>query len=322
MQRPIKSKIEPISFAAGVTKTRNIPLSVYRKISINMKLNCTFTGAALTIDQLVGILRNIDLTINGNNSIFKCPLSYWYMQNYIKNIGIVSYDITSTNGTRDIFLQFDIPFTVIDGFKAEDSLLDLRNATTAVLKVDFGSSMGTGVVINSGNLFINTYEYVFTGDSATQDVYRTSEVDYITVPLSKTGKTPIKLPTGFDLNYYRILMEVFNSAGARSNLELNEVALQSGNTVFMIKEAARLQQENIVDYCVPTANWIAGQYIMKLVNEGRLTQLLGTQDLPQLDLVLDVAVSGGSVNFYLERVARPMNDQLGIKPMIQAAPAK
>jgi len=319
-QRPIRGKIEPVAFAANVTKTREIPNGLYRGLSLNMVLNCTFdTCTLLTIDTMIAMIQNLDLTVNGNNSVFKTPLNYWYLMNYIRNQGVLSYDITKTDGTRDIYLQIDIPFTVPGAYKEEDTMLDIRNASTAVLKIDFGSPVA-GMTVNSGNVYINTDEYIIKDEVLTVG---TKEIDYLQQPIERTGKTRVKLPCGFDLNYYRIVLEVFDSAGARSNAELSEISLVSGSTVFQVMEASRLQQQNIVKNKIAAASWITGTYELDMTRGGRMKQILGTSDIRnQLDLILDAAVADGTANIYLERIGRDMDTQLGIIKTVQAAQVK
>lgn len=322
MQRPIKSIIEPIAFRAGVDATREIPLSVYRRLSCNLVLNATFLTATFGIEDLLKLITNIDISVNGSNSVIKTPLNYFYLANYLKNQGVLSYDLTSTDGTRNINFKFDIDFTVPFGFKPEDALLDIRNATTAILKVRFGNPPA-GVTINSGSLYLDTDEYIFQGVQAESiDTYRTFEQDHIQSAIDRIGKMKISIPRGFDMNYYRLIFEVFDENGARSNAELGEISLVSGSTTFAVQNADRLQQDNIVNYKIAKSNWITGQYILELTREGRLTQMLGTEYLAQLDLVLDCIATGGVANIYFERIGRDMDSQLGIKKQIQVAPVK
>lgn len=316
-QRPIRNKIEPISWASFVTKTRQIPKSVYRDLNCLLKLNMTFSSCTtFGIDDLIALIKNIDLTVNGSNTIFKNSLSYWYISNYLKNQGILAYSIDKTNGTRDVYFQFEIPFYLETGFKSEDTLLDIRDANTTVLKIDFGGNPPTGAIVNSGNVFINTDEYIFT-DAAALDEYSTKEVNTIMQPLLKTGKTRLDLPTGFDVNYFRIIIETFDSTGARSNNELNEIELSSGAMTYLQVEADRLRQDNLVKYAIAAIP--TGVHVIDLVREGRMMQSLGTQGLSELTLFLDVKTAGGQANIYLEKIGRSISQKLGIiKPTVEA----
>ena len=318
-KRPITSKIEPIGFAHGVTKTRNLPLNVYRELSCYLKLNCTFgAGSTFNIEEMIKLIPNIDLTINGQNTIFKNPLAYWYLTNYIKNQGVLAYSIDASAGTRDVWLQFEIPFTVLHGYAPEDCLLDLRNASTAVMKVDFASSTVANTTINSGNLFINSDEHLIND----ADVIKTSEVSFMQQSFTKSGKTRIELPVGFDCNYYRLILEVFNSSNIRSDAELSEVSLQSGNNVIFIKEAHRIKQDNCVKYKIPYANCITGLYIIDLTREGKLTQVVETGGLSEFVINADVANSGGFMRIYAEKITNTMPNKLGLASQEPALKAK
>ena len=291
-------QIEKVDYSANTLRTRDIFKSVYKYLQLILKVTHT-NGASpsITAESLCKLINKISLTINGQDTILSIPFYHLYYMNWYESQREPSkslYTTASSQGTSTISLI--LPFAMMRAVRPNDTLLDLRKVSTAVLGVDWGTSIGSGVSsIDSAELQIYTGEYSNVQEA---EPLARHEMSHITTTISATGAKQIDLEVGANNQYKALWLYVRDSGGSLSDSVIDKIELESRGFHFVDVSAEAVKWDNALAFGMSPQT---GVYVIEAITDGELSKRLDARALHELILKLNSKVSSGSVEVVKEK---------------------
>lgn len=297
---PRQSKVEGIERTASTLKTQKMPLSVISSVDLNLDLVHTnnTSGGQNTLLAVMKSITKFELVLDGQDNIISCPFYHLYYQNYYDDSKAPYSSIHTTNSTAGTStVHVTMPHIFPRGINPGDGLLDARGLSTNVAHVNWaGNTLAGANTIDSGSVLnIDTNEY--TGIDGPISTAR-HELAFESRNLDKTGEITINLPSRGTNQYYRIWLYTFASGGTLSDVQIDNIKLQTRSFVYIDKAASRIQRRNQQDYSITYAT---GVYILDATTMGLLTERIDARDLPELTLKVNSLVTDGEITIVYEK---------------------
>lgn len=298
-KQPRKLPVESIAYASGVLRSRELPKTVYRGISLKLTINHTNDASpSVTTDGLLGILNRINLVINGQDQLISCSARHlFYMNCYdfsrLANGNHVSIFGTAS-GTGNSFAWLYIPLGLTRALQPEDTVLDARNFQSLILEANWGSSIGDGTV-NSGTLEIFTDEYSNVDESFAGGRH---ELNSISRNLDGTGSRTIDLETGSNNQYRRLWIYTRDNTGALSNTQIDNIIVRSRSFNYIATKAEEVQVYNGWEFA---RDYQTGLYVIDFTRDGKMVQRVDARNLSELIVDVNSLVTNGSIEIVKEK---------------------
>jgi hypothetical protein len=268
-QYTIKRKIPQVAIVENGQPSFDIPRG-YDIASIGIRLNCnvqvTVTGAAVRAEAPAQLIRRVELTADGKNTICSFPLALLNRANPYRRggqlgslvppsgFGVATYTNVSASGFLDQQL--------VDGIRAKDSNLRTEGMSALSMRFSFGAAndLFTGTptaLIVAATGLVNTwlYEYIelaaADGSRATPlFLIKRSYQDYAFA--ASNANLDIALPVGNVMRGVILRAEGAVTAQEPSDAVINNVILRSNQDVRLNLPYLDLREANKMDYSPST----------------------------------------------------------------------
>jgi len=292
------ANVEEISFAASVLKTRELPLTVYR--GLQLRLTFTHTNAAspdLDVKNVCDMIKRLSIVINGQDTLISMAGYDLYALNFYDSgvSPMQSIDTTASTAGLTSYVDLYLPFALTRAVNPEDTLLDVRGASSVVLEIQWGSTMGTNVTITAGTLGITTLEYDNVDPAAK---FARHEFSKNIHTLTATGTRIEKAAVGSNNQYRRIMLLTKNSSGVAADTILSKIAVRSRTYYWQQVAASAIKARNQMSYAVTP---LTGVYVLDFTTDGKMVQRIDARPLPELIIEMESLVSSGEVEILFEK---------------------
>lgn len=293
----VETEIQRIPFTASTLKTQELPISVFRRLQLQLSITHTNgTSAGITAESLLKSISNMRLVRDGNDTQIQSPLwPFFFMNQYDYHIApqtsFFTTNTTQGNSTASVVLPFELTRSIAP----EDTLLDLRANRKAVLEVNWGSSIGTNVTsLDSG--FLKIYGDELVNSPAIPRARH--EYSFTSQSLTLTGDNDIQLPVKGLNQYRRFWIFMRNSSAALSDSQANTFSLKSRSFTWMKKDGTQIKESNNLEYGIAPAT---GVYVIDPTRFGKMSRRLDARDLPELTLTINTPNGTGTVDILFEK---------------------
>jgi len=286
------------------------------------------------------LVRSLELIANGQDTIKRMPYETLHRKNELQfgvRPRIYAEDWSGFADAADKVLKVAsrLSFAMPRSIRQSETLRDTAALSSLDLAVTWGAGIdtmndtwpGTGTVpvvtVNDAKLHITAIEYIGVVGwnlAMWKENWKRQEV------VGVDNAFQIKLPYGSNLAYRSILVKTHSDGDQVDTIMpynglaiLNKMTLQSGTEVYAFEIAQLLQVQNRLAYAmqVPERTGSAaalnhrlqelvleGYYYLDFCRDGRLTEMLDTTMLSDLELVLEVANPGDAdfVEIYFDHV--------------------
>ncbi len=343
----LEREIGSIEFAANQQRTLQLPRNyAYRSLQLMLKCNLTRTTTASTSSEEpcdsapAQLVPNIIIRANGRDVIKNYDMETLHRLDQIRHgvrpyISSPDWDGGDDAATKDLAIHAQIDFAMPRSIRPIDTLLDSAGLATLELIITWGSGMdtmseawqdetGAQVTVNSCTLYVASVEQV--GVAAGTNFLTMKEYMIRSELSAASGSHQIALPVS---NLFRQIVLKTTSGFMPVHTIIphpNTIQIKSGTEVFKHRIGHFLQHDNrlqcmmenpeeVTDAAAVNHNLreysLKGYYLLEFVYDGRLTECLDTSKLSSLELILAVAVPGGST----------LVDRVDIYPMELILPA-
>lgn len=289
------SKIQQLTFAASARITRDIPKTVY--CGLTLELNITHASGTLTIAHILSCLPNIEVVINGRDTVFNAPLSHFYYQQ-LADTGVAPMQLLASLGTNTYVIVY-LPFELINTVLPEDTLLNARSAgniDSVVLALTCGPATVNALAITEASSFVKISASTY-GMVPNEQQFGSHEYATLNRTISATGDLEIIIPVAGQNQYRRIWIQTI-TGGALSDVVISNFKLATDTFVYHDVEDQHLKADNMRKFGL--AATITGVYCLELTSHGLMSQRIDARRLDELTLTL-TAIATGSVIIVLEK---------------------
>ncbi len=294
------------------------------------------------------LVSNLDVIMNGSDTIKHMDYETLHRKNEMQfgtRPRIYSEDWSGYADAADKVLKVAarLSFAMPRAVSQVDTLLDTASMSSLDLVVTWGAGLDTmndtwpgaggsvpAVTVNDAKLHITAIEYIGvvagTNFALWKENWRRSTVTGV------DNAFQIKLPFGSNINYRSILIKTHSDGDQVDTIlpynglaALNKITLRSGTEVYLYEVAQLLQVQNRLQHqlSIPERTGSAaalnhrlqelvqeGYYYLDFCRDGRLSEMLDTSMLSDLELVLEVANPGGDatsdyVDCYYDHIFPP-----------------
>ncbi len=286
------------------------------------------------------LVRSLELVANGQDTIRRIPYETLHRKNQLQfgtRPRIYAEDWSGYADAADKVLKVAsrLSFAMPRAIRQIETLLDTAALSSLDLMIIWGAGLdtmndawpGTGTVpvvtVNDAKLHITAIEYIGVigwNLAMWKENWKRKEV------VGVDNAFQIKLPYGSNLAYRSLLIKTHSDADQVDTILpynglaiLNKMTLKSGTEVYCYEIAQLLQVQNRLAYNmeVPERTGSAaalnhrlqelvleGYYYIDFCRDGRLTEMLDTTMLSDLELVLEVANPGDAdfIEVYFDHV--------------------
>jgi len=304
MFKPNKTEI-PIKFDAGNPANTEID----RQLPIE-SIDCRLSGSATPgtsfvapVNGALDLIKEIDLSLNGDSSIIRLPGFYLDWLNVFETGGKrpVYTDVVAGAGPQ----PFDIGFTLNVDIGSYQSLLDVSRDNELTLDVDWGTAdriaaggVGTSTIDAATKIEVDTNSIARAGAGQRGGLgfpYWRRFLNYRIEPVNSTT-TEQRVRLGRNNEYSSLTFAVFDN-GAWSDSILNAVKIKINTTDVRTLTAKRIRTRNMKDYGLDPAE-LVGLYRIDLAEKNHPEQLLSVSGTQEMDLFLDVT-AGTNAKIYI-----------------------
>jgi len=317
---------------------RNYPL-----VALEFELVATLARAAGTVggpcdSAPAQLVRSLDLVANGQDTIKRMPFDTLHRKNELQfgvrpriySEALSGFGIIAANGeTAKVAARMS--FAMPRAVRQVETLLDTAALSSLDLLITFGAGLdimndtfdGASVTVEDAKLHITAIEYIGVVNwnlAIWKENWKRKEVTGV------DNAFQIKLPYGSNLAYRSILIKTHSDADQVDTIMpyngiaiLNKLTLKSGTEVYCYEIAQLLQVQNRLAYSIQVPERtgsaaalnhrlqelvLEGYYYIDFCRDGRLTEMLDTTMLSDLELVLEVANPGAAdfVEVYFDHV--------------------
>jgi len=278
---PRMLEIEKIEFAENTLRTRTLPRSLMRGLILQLDLDVTNgSSAAATIFQLCNVIKKISLVINGQDTRISVPFYHLFYSNAYDFSSTPRYLISSASGSGTDRVNVVLPFALPRAVLPDDTLLDLRNVSSATLEVTFGAkTYGTNKTINSGALKIYSMEYAQAGEFSPIAIH---EMSYTNKAIASQGEIDIDLDYGGANQYKGLYVYTFNNSGALTGGLFSNFKVKSRTFTYIDIKTNILLGNNQIRYNMDRV--YNGVYVIDFTN-GRMSERLDARGLNELKFI-------------------------------------
>jgi len=293
------------------------------------------------------LVQCLDLVANGSDTIKHMPFETLHRKNELQfgvRPRIYSEDWSGYADAADKVLKVAarMSFAMPRAVKQPDTLLDTAALSSLDLNVTWGAGLdtmndswpGTGtapvVTVNDAKLHITAIEYIGADPNNRYALWKESYKRHTVVGVDNAFQ--IKLPYGAGMFYRSILVKTHSNGDQVDTILpynglaiLNKMTLKSGTEVYLYEIAQLLQVQNRLAHAiqVPERTGTAaalnhrlqelvleGYYNIDFCRDGRLSEMLDTSYLSDLELLLEVANPGGDttsdyIEVYYDHIFKP-----------------
>lgn len=286
------------------------------------------------------LVRSLDLVANGQDTIKRMPFETLHRKNEIQfgvrpRIYAEEWAGYENAATKILKVAARMSFAMPRAIRQVETLLDTAALSSLDLLITFGAGLdtmndtwpGTGTVpvvtVNDAKLHITAIEYIGVVGwnlAIWKENWQRKEV------VGVDNNFQVKLPYGSNLAYRSILIKTHSDKDQVDTILpynglaiLNKFWLKSGTEVYAYEIAQLLQVQNRLAYGmqVPERTGSAaalnhrlqelvleGYYYIDFCRDGRLTEMLDTTMLSDLELVFEVANPGDAdfIEVYFDHV--------------------
>ena len=286
------------------------------------------------------LVRSLELVANGQDTIKRMPYETLHRKNQLQFGTRPRIYAEAWNGYADaadkvLKVAARLSFAMPRAIRQVETLLDTAALSSLDLMITWGAGLdtmndtwpGTGttesVTVNDAKLHITAIEYIGVVGwnlAMWKENWKRKEVTGV------DNAFQVKLPYGSNLAYRSILIKTHSDADQVDTIMpynglaiLNKLTLKSGTEVYAFEIAQLLQVQNRLAYnmevpertgSVAALNHrlqelvLEGYYYLDFCRDGRLTEMLDTTMLSDLELVLEVANPGDAdfVEVYFDHV--------------------
>lgn len=299
---PREIEIEAIPWAASALKTRDLPLTVFKGLILELDLVATTAGApALTREEMAKAVTKLSLVLNGQDTVISIPFYHLFFQNWYdySREPEYSFDLAAAGAGKVMRMQVILSFALTRAMVAENTILDARQSAgvnTAVLEVQWGAAaISATTTVTSGNLRIYSQEY-----SQVDSNIKTArqELAHVQSTLAATGNQETKLDVGSLNQYKRLWLYAKDNTGALSNAQLDKLGVRSRSFYYMSLPSRPLQNWNGSKYSVPPHT---GVYVIDFTAFGNMVERLNAEKLSELILEANSLVANGTLDIVKEK---------------------
>jgi hypothetical protein len=317
---------------------RNYPL-----VALEFELVATIARAAGTTggpcdSAPAQLVRSLELVANGQDTIKRMPMDTLHRKNELQfgvrpriySEALAGFAEIAANGST-VKVAARMSFAMPRAIRQIETLLDTAALSSLDLLVTFGAGLdimndtfdGASVTVEDAKLHITAIEYIGVVGwnlAIWKENWKRKQVTGV------DNAFQVKLPYGSNLAYRSILIKTHSDADQVDTILpynglaiLNKMTLRSGTEVYCYEIAQLLQVQNRLAYGiqVPERTGTAaalnhrlqelvleGYYYIDFCRDGRLTEMLDTTMLSDLELVLEVANPGSAdfVEVYFDHV--------------------
>ncbi|AXX87158.1 hypothetical protein AMRN_1422 [Malaciobacter marinus] len=254
-------------------------------------------GATFKDEALFGLINQLEVIANGNQTIKQIPSKKLYLDNIIgtSQRGMHSID-TSEGAGKESFVYAVIPFSMFNTIRPHDTILNTALFTTFDLLINWGgdSSIGSGITVNNAKLDVWSSSLINYKRNANETISFFNSTSLLKEVTSTTNELTISLPTQ---KLYKSIQIVSTVDGKRVDNMIKGVKIKSGNTTFVDIDANALRAKNVFEFKPEAYNLLKGCYVVDFTIRGRMTDLLDTiNSYNTLEVVLDVEKQPGETN--------------------------
>jgi len=279
------------------------------------------------------LVSSLDLIANGSDTIKHMPFDALHRKNELQfgvrpriySHGLLGYaDVSNEVCKVAARMSFAMPRAI----REPDTLLDTAAMSSLDLIVTWGAGLdimndswpgtGTGesVTVDDAKLHITAIEYIGVPAGTTFALWKESWKRETVTGVDNAFQ--IKLPYGSGMNYRSILLRTHSDGDMVDTIlpynglaTLNKMKLQSGTEVYLYEIAQLLQVQNRLTHELQVPERIGsgaalnhalqelvleGHYYIDFCRDGRMSEMLNTSFLSDLELVLEVANPGGDAS--------------------------
>lgn len=291
------------------------------------------------------LVRNLDIVVNGSDTIKHMDFETLHRKNEIQfgvRPRIYAEDWSGYANASDKVLKVAsrLSFAMPRAVAQVDTLLDTSALSSLDLVVTWGTGADTmndtwpgaggsaeSVTVNDAKLHITAIEYIGVVAGTNFALWKENWLRKEVVGVDNAFQ--IKLPYGSNINYRSILIKTHSDKDQVDTIipynglaTLNKITLKSGTEVYLYEVAELLQVQNRLQHAmqVPerTASAAAlnhrlqeltleGYYYIDFCRDGRLSEMLDTSMLSDLELTIEVANPGAAdyVDVYFDHLFPP-----------------
>lgn len=288
-------EVEKILWASNTLRTRELPKTAFR--GLHLILEVTHTNGAspsISTDSFLDIIKDINIVINGQDNLQRIKFrDLYYINRFDGGVAPVVNIDTTASAQKTSKASLYLPFILTRSARPNDTVLDARNVSSIVLEVNWGSSIGTDVSVDSAELKIFTDEYANYDEGTGR-----KEVGFKSVSITSTGETPVELDVGSNNEYRRLIIFTEDSNGNLSNSIIDEIRVTSRSFDYMKAKANTIQERNVLESGLSAAT---GVYVVDFTRDGKMSQRLDAKSLNELFTKVNSLVSSGTVRVVYEK---------------------
>jgi len=328
----------------GENQTSTIPIPRnYPLVALEFELVATIARAAGTVggpkdSAPAQLVRSLELIANGQDTLKRMPYETLHRKNELQfgtrpriySEALNGFAAIAANGeTAKVAAR--LSFAMPRAIREIESLLDTAALSSLDLVTTWGAGMdimndtwdGASVTVEDAKLHITAIEYIgVVGWNMVvwKENWKRQEV------VGVDNAFQVKLPYGANLAYRSILVKTHSDGDQVDTILpynglaiLNKMRLQSGTEVYLYEIAQLLQVQNRLQFglSVPERTGsvaamnhrlqelvLEGYYYIDFCRDGRLTEMLDTTMLSDLEMVFEVANPGAAdyIELYYDHV--------------------
>ena len=291
------------------------------------------------------LVQSLDVIVNGSDTIKHMDMETLHRKNQLQfgtRPRIYAEDWSGYADAADKVLKVAarLSFAMPRAISQVDTLLDTAAMSGLDLVVTWGAGLDTmndtwpgsggsaeSVTVNDAKLHITAIEYIGvkagTNFALWKENWRRSTVTGV------DNAFQIKLPFGSNINYRSILLKCHSDGDQVDTILpynglaiLNKMTLRSGTEVYLYEIAQLLQVQNRLQHAIEVPERtgsaaalnhrlqeliLEGYFLIDFCRDGRLSEMLNTSMLSDLELLLEVANPGDAdfVDVYYDQVFPP-----------------
>ncbi|KKN24051.1 hypothetical protein LCGC14_0898750 [marine sediment metagenome] len=289
------------------------------------------------------LVRNLDIIVNGSDTIKHMDFETLHRKNQLQfgtRPRIYAEDWSGYANAADKVLKVAsrMSFAMPRAIAQVDTLLDTTALSSLDLVVTWGAGLDTMndgwagnttpvVSVNDAKLHITAIEYIGVVAGTNFALWKENWLRKKVVGVDNTFQ--IKLPFGSNINYRSILLKTHSDGDQVDTIipynglaTLNKITLKSGTEVYLYQVGQLLTVQNRLQHAIEVPErtgsaaalnhrlqelTLEGYYYIDFCRDGRLSEMLDTSMLSDLELSLEVVNPGSAdyVDVYFDHLFPP-----------------
>lgn len=301
-----KRSLPNVTYQAGVRNTIQIDRDgVLYALNIRVQATITNGGTGPTgplYQTLARIIRRVEVVVDGQDTVVSISGAMLAARNTL-DFGARPYGMdvavsTANGGTTDMDIVLRVPFYQPRAVRPDDTSLDLRNVTQAILAVTWGdisdlfTTPGGTVAISTP---VCTVEAEYLINAPQEQLYMVRALDEVIQPVSATNPQLASLMDRGPNIFYRSFIVAALDANVASNsiLDAGTQKLIAGPTTYCNRIGENVRADQATALYMPVAERLTGTYPFYLPYHEQNTTLINTGALTA-DLYFNFGATIGS----------------------------